>query len=61
MDNKQTAYTPVFTEPKYTYKITIGGIYGLTICVVNPPCLLNRMMQRLILGFEWKKIEQKKP
>ena len=45
-----------FIFPQYTYKVTIGGNYGLVISVEKPPCAFHRLMQSLILGFKWEKL-----
>lgn len=47
-----------FTTPKYTWELRISSSFGICIRYTDEsvPNIFHRLMQKLILGFEWKKL-----
>jgi hypothetical protein len=46
-------------QPKYTWQWCFNGDwFSATFSAINPPCLLHRIAQRLILNIHWRPIKK---
>jgi len=61
-DNKYIVENNAFMRvPKYTWQWCFNDRWdGIIVNVEKPVCWFHRVMQRLILGIHWRKIEEKK-
>ena len=63
MMTQQTPEYNLMRTPEFTWQWCFNGRWereGIIVSVEKPACWFHRVMQRLILGIHWRKIEETK-